>query len=57
MDPRIFTSVAKVKCTIQKNRPNSITKFGTVYCRRNLDSEHPAPEDSSDVLQNVENTL
>jgi len=38
--------------SIRLQKPNSITKLGTVYCRRNLDNEYPAPDDSNDILIN-----
>ena len=39
-----------VLITLHGYRPNSVTKLGTVYCRKYLDNEAPAPEDSSDIL-------
>ena len=39
--------------SLRLQKPNSIAKFGTVYCRRNLDSEYPAVDDSPDMLLNV----
>eukprot|EP01022_Parablepharisma_sp_SALTPOND_P004330 TRINITY_DN120104_c0_g1_i1.p1 TRINITY_DN120104_c0_g1~~TRINITY_DN120104_c0_g1_i1.p1 ORF type:complete len:1287 (+),score=154.13 TRINITY_DN120104_c0_g1_i1:6286-10146(+) len=48
--PSAFNGTLHSLTTI--NSPNFITKMGTVYCRRILDDESPAPEDSGDVLQN-----
>eukprot|EP00831_Metopus_contortus_P024703 TRINITY_DN21493_c0_g2_i1.p1 TRINITY_DN21493_c0_g2~~TRINITY_DN21493_c0_g2_i1.p1 ORF type:complete len:147 (+),score=31.94 TRINITY_DN21493_c0_g2_i1:174-614(+) len=39
--------------SIKIQRPNTISKLGTVYCRRILDDEYPAPDDSKDVLLNA----
>lgn len=38
------------------DRPNSITKLGTVYCRWALDSDPLACDDSPDILFNVHAT-
>lgn len=35
------------------NRPNSITKKGTIYCRKMLDTDPLVIKDSSDVLEHV----
>lgn len=37
----------------QPNRPNSIAKLGTIYCRHFLDDEDPAPDDADDILRNL----
>lgn len=45
-------SVRVQRYSLVGGRRNLVAKLGTIYCRRALDDESPAPDDSCDVLQN-----